>query len=74
MLEIKTINKNKKQRSYQAIKTPGVFEAINEVKEQETKFLLSLRRFPFFNFIALNQAKEQGTNSYQGTKTCRFGF
>ena len=40
-----------------------VFESINEGQEQETKFLfLSLRKFSFSNFIALNQAKEQGTN------------
>ena len=37
--EIKAINKNKKQMSYPAIKMSGVFEAINEVKVQETKFL-----------------------------------
>ena len=41
-MEIKTINKNKKQRSYQAITTS--------------------QKIPVSNFIALNQAKEQGTN------------
>ena len=43
LLETKTINKNKKQRSC-LIKPQKllvlVFETINEVKEQETKFLL----------------------------------
>ena len=42
MKEIETINKNKKQRSYQAITT--------------------FQKIPVSNFIALNQAKEQGTN------------
>ena len=41
-MEIKTINKNKKQRSYQAMTTS--------------------QKIPISNFIALNQAKEQGTN------------
>ena len=35
--------------SYQDIEgTVLVFEATNEVNEQETKFLLSLRKFPFW--------------------------
>ena len=34
--------------SYQGTEgTVLVFEAINEVKEQETKFLSNLRKFPF---------------------------
>ena len=34
--------------SYQGTEgTVLVFEALNEVKEQERKFLLSLRKFPF---------------------------
>ena len=64
MLEIKTINKNKKQRSYQVIETSGFgFEAIKKGKEQETKFLLSLRKFPFTEQM-----------SYQGTETYSFCF
>ena len=32
------------------------------------------QKHPDLAFEAINQAKEQGTNAYQCTETCRFGF
>ena len=51
-----------------------VFDAINEVKEQETKFLLNLRKFSFriLHPQTKQENKEQMFN--QDTETYRFDF
>ena len=62
LLEIKTINKNKKRRPYQDIKTSGVgFWSHKQLKRTRNKILIKSQKIPILNFIALNQAKEQET-------------
>ena len=50
-----------------------VFEAMNEVKKQETKFLLSLKKFPF-QILSLKPSKRTRSKCYQGMESCRFGL
>ena len=62
LLEIKTINKNKKRRPYQDIKTSGVgFWSHKRRKRTRNKIFIKSQKIPILNFIALNQAKEQET-------------
>ena len=56
LLEIKTINKNKKRRPYQDIKTSH-----KRRKRTRNKIFIKSQKIPILNFIALNQAKEQET-------------
>ena len=51
-----------------------VFVITNKVKEQEIKFLLSLAEIPVSNFIAIKQAKGQGTNALSRHRNLPFGF
>ena len=62
MLEIKTMNKNKRQRSYQVIRTSGGgFWSDKWNKRTRNKIFIKSQKIPISSFIALNQAKEQGT-------------
>ena len=51
-----------------------VFEAINEVKEQETKIFIKYQEIPVSNIIAINQTKEQGTNVLSRHRNLLFLF
>ena len=51
-----------------------VFEAINEVKEQETKIFIKYQEIPVSNIIAINQTKEQGTNVLSSHRKLFFLF
>ena len=75
LLEIKTINKNKKRRPYQAIKTSGVgFWSHKQRKRTRNKIFIKSQKIPILNFIALNQAKEQGTCLIKAQKLAVFVF
>ena len=75
LLEIKTINKNKKRRPYQAIKTSGVgFWSHKQRKRTRNKIFIKSQKIPILNFIALNQAKEQGTNVLSRHRNLLFLF
>ena len=75
LLEMKTINKNKKQSSCQVIEISGVgFWSHKQRKRTRNKVIITTPKIPVSKFISINQAKEQKTNVYQGTKTYRFGF
>ena len=77
LLEIKTINGNKKQRSYQVIETSG-FDFWRHKRSKRTrtrnKVFIKSQKAPFSNFISINQAKNKERTYYQSTETCRFGF
>ena len=61
LLEIKTINNNKRQTSYQEIGASGFgFGSYKRSKGTNKVFIKSLK-IPVSNFF-VNQAKEQGTN------------
>ena len=51
-----------------------VFEAINEVTEQETKIFIKYQEIPVSNIIAINQTKEQGTNVLSRHRNLLFLF
>ena len=75
LLEIKTINKNKKQRSNQAIKTSGVgFWRHKRSKRKRNKIFIKSPKFPISNLQALNQAKEQGVNVLSRHRNLLFWF
>ena len=75
LLEIKTINKNKKQRSYQTIKTSGVgFGNHKWRKRTRNKIFIKSQKIPVSIFIAINQAKEQGTNVLSTHRRHSAGF
>ena len=75
LLEIKTINKNKRRRPYQAIKTSGVgFWSHKQRKRTRNKIFIKSQKIPILNFIALNQAKEQGTNVLSRHRNLLFLF
>ena len=75
LLEIKTINKNKKQWSYQAIKTSGVgFWRHKQNKRTGNKIFIKYQKIPVSNFIALNQENEQGANVLSRHRNLPFWF
>ena len=75
MLEIKTINKIKKQRSYQAIKTSGVgFWTHKWSNRTRNKIFINSQKIPVLSFITINQAKEQGTNVLSSHRRHSVGF
>ena len=75
MLEIKTINKIKKQRSYQAIKTSGVgFWTHKWSNRTRNKIFINSQKIPVLSFITINQAKEQGTNVLSSHTRHSVGF
>ena len=62
LLEIKTINNNKRQTSYQVIGASGFgFGSYKRSKGTNNKVFIKSLKIPVSNFF-VNQAKEQGTN------------
>ena len=62
LLEIKTINNNKRQTSYQEIGASGFgFGSYKRSKGTNNKVFIKSLKIPVSNFF-VNQAKEQGTN------------
>ena len=75
LLKIKTINKNKKWRSYQVIEPSGFgFWSHKRSKRTRNKVFIKSQKIPVSNFIAINQAKEQGTNVLSRHRNFPFWF
>ena len=75
LLEIKTINKNKKLRSYQVTETSSFgFWSHKQSKIIRNKVSIKSQKISGSNFIAINQAKEEGTNVLSRPRNLFFLF
>ena len=75
LLEIKTVNKNKKQRSYQAIETSSVgFWSHKQSKRTSKQNFFKSQKIPVSIFTAISQAKEQETNALSRHRRHSIGF
>ena len=75
LLEMKTINKNKKQSSCQVIEISGFgFWSHKRRKRTRKKVIIKSPKIPVSNFISINQAKEQRTNVLSRHKNLPFWF